>query len=68
MKFLYRSHLYAHLEEQFGLEPGVLPPEEMEELDPGGGGEGNGDSLGKDWRDLIPVIKVKITLKNFIEY
>ena len=60
-----RSGLYTHLEEKFGLEPGIVPQED----DPGGAGDKEADTadpdmdsteyvLGKNWRDLIPVIKV----------
>merc|ERR1712020_565618 len=47
-----RSYVYRDLEKKFGLEPGLLPDEED---------EGGGASLGTDWRDLIPVIKVDIS-------
>ena len=60
-----RSGLYTHLEEKFGLEPGIVPQED----NPGGAGDKEADTadpdmdsteyvLGKNWRDLIPVIKV----------
>ena len=69
-----RSGLYKDLEEKFGLEPGIIPSEED---DPGGGTEDDNreddpdiDSteyvLGKDWRDLIPVIKVDISTGKFV--
>ena len=73
-----RSGLYRTLEEKFGLEPGIIPQEE----DSGGGQDSGAkdglavevdpdmDSteyvLGKNWRDLIPVIKVDISTGKFI--
>ena len=60
-----RSGLYTHLEEKFGLELGIVSQED----NPGGAGDKEADTadpdmdsteyvLGKNWRDLIPVIKV----------
>ena len=56
--------MYRDLEKKFGLEPGLFPPaeeEEDEEKKEEVEDEGGGPSLGADWRDLIPVIKVSKT-------
>ena len=65
-----RSGLYRDLEEKFGLEPGIMPENKDDNQDNTFGGDGieeeadpDMDSteyvLGKNWRDLIPVIKVR---------
>ena len=61
-----RSHVYRDLEKKFGLEPGLLPGEDDEEEVEEKEDEGGGASLGTDWRDLIPVIKVDISTCKFV--
>ena len=57
-----RSHLYQNLEKTFGLEPGILPEADEKESttqdESGNQIDTSEYILGKNWRDLIPVIKV----------
>ena len=61
-----RSYVYRDLEKKFGLEPGLLPDEKEEDEVEEKEDEGGGASLGTDWRDLIPVIKVDISTCKFV--
>nr|XP_018906485.1 PREDICTED: uncharacterized protein KIAA1109 isoform X3 [Bemisia tabaci] len=60
-----RCRIYSSLERLFGFEPTIIPPDELDDKgdedetdDPGGQHKA---SLGKSWRDLIPVIKTDVS-------
>ncbi|XP_026684239.1 uncharacterized protein LOC103515862 [Diaphorina citri] len=55
-----RCKVYSRLEQVFGLDPVIIPPNEMEPEDDLVEKE-EPPSLGKSWRDLIPVIKVDVS-------
>ncbi|XP_046668210.1 transmembrane protein KIAA1109 homolog isoform X3 [Homalodisca vitripennis] len=72
LHFYNRSAVYGHLERVFGLDPVLFPwdaslfrhSDEREAHDPGGSRprpQPGAGSLGKSWRDLIPVIKVDVS-------
>ncbi|XP_014242068.1 uncharacterized protein KIAA1109 isoform X2 [Cimex lectularius] len=66
-----RSSVYSGLEAAFGLESGIIPPKEAKteasrnqdnlELSPRDTPQSAPRSLGKSWRDLIPVIKFDLS-------
>uniref|UniRef100_A0A8D8V2G3 Uncharacterized protein KIAA1109 n=1 Tax=Cacopsylla melanoneura TaxID=428564 RepID=A0A8D8V2G3_9HEMI len=55
-----RCKVYSRLEKVFGLDSVIIPPNEMEPEDKSVD-KGEPPSLGKSWRDLIPVIKVDVS-------
>ena len=74
MMYVNRSGLYRDLEQKFGLEPGIIPEDdipnvgedEVKEVATDPDMDSTEYVLGKNWRDLIPVIKVDISTGKFI--
>ncbi|KAK9502019.1 hypothetical protein O3M35_012630 [Rhynocoris fuscipes] len=64
-----RSDVYSQLERVFGLEPGIIPPSDsknegtknQDEIELSSRRQPGAGSLGKSWRDLIPVIKFDLS-------